>query len=243
MRAMRSLTFVMILLACVAGTARAEPGPDDKKSGDKVKASSSDFDFNLGSDDKKKASTSSASQSQGSGGAFDFNLGGEQKKSPEEEAKEKAKLAKLERDVGVRRKLLQTHQALGFATLAVFAAQLVIGQLHYQDKFGREGTFTNKYETTHLALGVTTATLFAGTGIVALAAPNPYPKPIKFDAALVHKLCMAVAAAGMVTQIILGPISKTRDGWLDQRDYAVAHLVTGYTTFAFMSAGVLSYVF
>jgi hypothetical protein len=229
----------MILLACVAGTARAEPGPDDKKSQAKVKASSSDFDFNL--DDKKKPSSTSASQ--GSGGAFDFDLGGEHKKSPEEEAKEKAKLTKLEHDVSVRRKLLLSHQALGFATLAVFAAQLVIGQLHYQDKFGREGTDTDVYKNPHLALGITTATLFGATGIVALAAPNPYPKPIKFDAALVHKLCMAVAAAGMVTQIILGPISKTRDGYLDQRDYAVAHLVTGYTTFAFMSAGVLSYVF
>jgi hypothetical protein len=238
MRAMRSLTLVVTLLACVAGTARAEPDPD----ADAKKGSSSDFDFNLGSEDKKKSSAT-ASSSSGGGGAFDFSLDNEKKKSPEEEAKDKAKLAKLESDVKVRRKLLQAHQALGFATLAVFAAQLVIGQLNYQDKYGREGTYTNDYKWAHLGLGVGTATLFGATGIVALAAPNPYPKPIKFDAALVHKLCMALAAAGMATQLILGPITAFRDGKLDQREFAVAHLAIGYTTFAFMSAGVLSYVF
>jgi hypothetical protein len=234
---MRSLTVVMTLLAFAAGTARAEPGPADKGSQDKAKASSDDFNFNLSGDAKKKAPESS-------GGAFDFDLSGEEKKkSPEEEAREKARLHKLESDVGVRRKLLLTHQALGFTTLAVFAVQLVIGQLHYQDKYGRDGTLTNDFQTAHLGLGVTTASLFAATGIVALAAPNPYPKPIKFDAALVHKLSMAVAAAGMALQIILGPISASRDGKLDQRDYALTHLITGYTTFAFMSAGVLAYVF
>jgi hypothetical protein len=246
MRAMRSLIVVTTLLAFGAATARAEPAPDDhkgKKPDEKVKASSSDFDFNLSGDTKKPASSGPPSASGGSGGAFDFDLGGEKKKSPEDEAKEQKRLAKLEKDVSVRRKLLISHQALGFATLAVFAAQLVIGQLHYQDKYSRDGTLTNVYETPHLALGVTTATLFASTGIVALAAPNPYPKPLKFDAALVHKLSMAVAAAGMAAQIIMGPISAHRDGNLDQRDFAVAHLVTGYVTFAFMSAGVLSYVF
>jgi hypothetical protein len=237
------------LLAFAAGTARADPAPDQHKGkqpepkvDEKVKASSSDFDFNL-SKDAKKTSSGASGASGGSGGAFDFDLEGEKKKSPEDEAKEQKRLAKLEKDVSVRRKLLISHQALGFATLAVFAAQLVIGQLHYQDKYSRDGTLTNVYESPHLALGVTTATLFASTGIVALAAPNPYPKPIKFDAALVHKLSMAVAAAGMVAQIIMGPISAHRDGNLDQRDFAPAHLITGYTTFAFMSAGVLSYVF
>jgi len=237
---MRSLPLTLTLLAFVAGAARAEPGPDDDKNAPKAQPSSSEFDFNLSGGAKKKASSPDSSQ----GGAFDFNFGGEEKKkSPEEEARAQAKQAKLERDVKVRRALLLSHQALGFATLAVFAAQLVIGQLNYQDKYGRDGTTTDDYKLTHLSLGVTTATLFGATGIVALAAPNPYPKPIKFDAALVHKLCMAVAAAGMALQIILGPITATHDGKLDQRTFAVTHLAIGYTTFAFMSAGVLSYVF
>jgi hypothetical protein len=227
------------LLLGVSGRARAEPNGDDKG---KTSSSGGEFDFNLDDKSKSSSSSSSASSGQSGGGAFDFSLG-EKKKSPEQEAQEKEKNAKIDSSVKVRRRLLLTHQALGFATLAVFAAQLVIGQLHYQDKYGREGTYTNRFEEAHLALGITTATLFAGTGIAALAAPNPYPKPIKFDAALVHKLSMALAAAGMVTQIILGPITAHRDGKLDQRDFAVAHLAIGYTTFAFMSAGVLSYVF
>jgi hypothetical protein len=179
-----------------------------------------------------------------SSGDLNFNLfSNEKQKSPLDEAREADRLARLERSVQIRRKLLLTHQALGFATLAVFAASIVIGQLNYDDKYTSSGTDTGQFKVWHEGLGVTTASLFALTGIAALAAPNPYPKPVKFDAALVHKVSMAVATAGMVLQIVLGPIMAVRDGKLDQRDLALAHLISGYATFGFMGAGVLAYVF
>jgi heme A synthase len=175
---------------------------------------------------------------------LNFDLFGEEKKkSPLDEAREKERLAKLERSVSIRRKLLLSHQALGFTTLALLATTVIIGQLNYDDKYTRDGTDTGQFKTAHLGLGITTATLFAATGICAIAAPNPYPKPVKLDAALVHKVSMAVATAGMVLQIILGPITATRDGKLDQRDFALAHVITGYATFGFMATGVLAYVF
>lgn len=147
-----------------------------------------------------------------------------------------------ERKVRLRRSLLTAHQAFGFTTLAVFAATLVIGQLNYQDKYV-SGDFTGRYEQAHLGLGVATASLFAGTGALALFAPNPYPKKYRLDSAMVHRVSMALATAGMVAQVVLGPIIPTHAGRLDQPRLALGHLVAGYATFAFMATGTLAYVF
>ena len=178
------------------------------------------------------------------GSDLDFNLfGDEKKKSPLDEAREADRLARLERSVRLRRKLLIAHQILGFATLAAVAATDVIGQLNYDDKYTKSGSDTGKFYNTHEDLGIITTALFATTGVLALAAPNPYPKPIKFDAALLHKASMAAAAACLLLQIVLGPITASRDGKADQRDLVVTHLVSGYGMFAFMSVGTLAYVF
>jgi hypothetical protein len=150
---------------------------------------------------------------------------------------------KLTRKVQSRRRILQAHQALGFVTLGVLAATLVIGQLNYLDKYGDGGADTGRFYNAHLGLAASTGVLFATTGILALAAPDPYSKPLKFDAAFVHKLSMALATAGMVAEGVLGPITASREGKLDQRDWALAHLVTGYATFGFMATGVLAFVF
>jgi hypothetical protein len=174
---------------------------------------------------------------------LNFDLFGDQKqRSPLDVAREKDRIAKLEREVRLRRTLLKWHQALGFVTLGALAATDIIGQLNYMDKYGG-GNDTGTYYNAHLGLGIATTAVFATTGTLALAAPNPYPKPIKFDAALVHKVSMALAAAAFVTQIILGPITWSREGKLDQRDLATTHLVVGYAAFGFMAAGTLSYVF
>ncbi len=75
------------------------------------------------------------------------------------------------------------------------------------------------------------------------AAPNPYPKPLRADRALLHKISMAIATAGMVTQLVLGPISAPRPGTTEQRHLSIAHLGVGYLSFAAMAVGTLSFVF
>jgi cytochrome b561 len=173
-------------------------------------------------------------------GSMSFDLMGDSKPAPtgDELGRQRA----LDRKVHLRRSLLQWHQALGFVTLGALAATCVIGQLNYDDKYGG-GTDDHRYYNAHFGLGLATTAVFAVTGILALAAPNPYPKPIKWDTAFVHKFAMALATAGMVAQMVLGPIVAAREGKLDQRDWAMAHLVTGYATFGFMATGVIAYVF
>jgi hypothetical protein len=181
----------------------------------------------------------------GSGADLNFDLFGDQAKpgvSPvESEAKMKLQL-QLDRKVKLRRNMLQAHQAIGFATLGLLAATLVIGTLNYVDKYGG-GDDTGKYYNYHLGLASVSSATFATTGILALAAPNPYPKPIKLDAALAHKVFMALATAAFAAELVLGPVTMAREGKLDQRDYALSHLIVGYGAFGFMAAGTLAYVF
>jgi len=178
-------------------------------------------------------------------GALDFDLFGDQQKATPPGAQltqQPAESAALERSVKKRRLMLQLHQGFGFATLALTAATVIIGQLNYVDKYGG-GDFTEKYQTPHLSLAMISTAAFATTGLLALFAPTPYKKPIKADAALVHKVMMGIATAGMVTQIALGFTTNTKGGELIQRNLATAHLVTGYVTFASMAAGYLAWVF
>ena len=150
--------------------------------------------------------------------------------------------AAIERSVKLRRRMLTVHQGVGFATLGVMAATLVLGQLYWNDKYGG-GDYTGDFNAPHLALSIGTTALYATTGLLALFAPNPYPKPVRFDTALVHKLSMILATVGMVAQVVLGPVAYYREGKLDQKPIALAHTITGYATFAFMAAGTVAYFF
>ena len=173
---------------------------------------------------------------------FDLMPTVERPADPVAEALKKKATEQLESKVRTRRRMLVMHQAFGFATLAVMAATLVVGQLNYDDKYGG-GNDTGKFIPWHAGLGFATTALFATTGALALFAPNPYPKSTKFDTALVHKLAMIMATVGMVTQIVLGPIATAREGHLDQRNIILAHVISGYATFGFMVAGTVAYVF
>lgn len=155
---------------------------------------------------------------------------------------EVARQQAIERDVKQRRRLLTAHQALGISTMVLTAATIVLGGLDYADRFGG-GDNTGRYTKAHLGLAISATGLFATTGLLALAAPKPYKTKIKFDAALVHKAAMAIAAIGFLAEIVLGPITAYSSGQLYQPDLALAHLIVGGVTEAFLATGVLAFVF
>jgi hypothetical protein len=177
-------------------------------------------------------------------GELDFNLLDENKPklTAFEEAAKARREADIARKVSLRRKLLVTHQAMGFATLGLLAITLVLGTLNYVDKYGG-GDDSGAYYWWHTSFAGITTTSFALTGVLALVAPNPYPKPRRFDTAMLHKIMMGIATAGFVAECVLGPITAWREGKLDQRQWALAHLVIGYGTFASMGVGTLAFVF
>jgi hypothetical protein len=221
------------------GKPTAEPAPTDGKPSD-----------GKPSDGKPSDGKPSDGKPAASPGSLDFDLFGDKpaEKAPATGAALPASGAVardplvVARQVKRRRLILQLHQGFGFATLISFAATIVVGQLNYIDKFGG-GDYTSRYEYPHLGLAATTTALFATDAILGLAAPNPYPKKIKADAALLHKVMMGLATAGMAAEIALGFVSGTKGGELMERDLALGHLVNGYVTFAAMATGYLAYVF
>lgn len=180
------------------------------------------------------------------GGEMDFDLLADEKKpDPVAQALAAKKASDLEHSVKIRRRVLLAHQVVGFATLALMTATVIVGQVNYVARYGglANGADYDRYQAAHLGLSISTSALFTSLGVLGLAAPNPYPKPIKFDTALVHKVAMALATAGMVTQLILGPITTAYEGRIEQRNLALGHVIAGYATWGFMTAGVLAYVF
>jgi cytochrome b561 len=237
MRTMRALAGVVALVGTIAIARAQQPQPSPTPASPPVSATPS-----TPSPTAPTQPRAEPAKPPSSSGDFNFDLGNE-KKTPESQASEQERIAKLERKVHLRRALLQWHQALGFATLALLAITDTIGTLNYYDKYTAGGTDTGTFTTWHEGLGIGTASLFAVTGVLALAAPNPYPKPVKLDAALLHKLSMLMATACFAAQIVMGPIMAVSDGKLYQKDLALAHLVVGWSAFAFMGVGTLAFVF
>jgi hypothetical protein len=150
--------------------------------------------------------------------------------------------AQIERSISRRRTMLQIHQVAGFATLASLTAAVALGQANYLDKYGGGGD-TGRFQTPHAIAAYSAAAIFASTGLLAILAPDPLPKPGRWDTARLHEIAMAVATAGYATQIVLGILTGSKEGSVSQRDFALAHQIIGYTTLAATATGFLVLTF
>ncbi|MCY1083141.1 hypothetical protein [Archangium lansingense] len=148
----------------------------------------------------------------------------------------------LERAIAQRRTMLTIHQGLGLATLTTLAATVVVGQLHFNDRY-RGGGDTGRYDALHTGLVIGTSTLFVGTGLLGLFAPTPFKKELRLDTITLHKFFVSLATAGMLTQVVLGLVTASQEGNLSQVNLATAHQVVGYATLGAVGAGALMIVF
>lgn len=148
----------------------------------------------------------------------------------------------LEKAIATRRTMLTLHQGLGLATLTTLAATVVVGQLHFNDRY-RGGGDTGRYDAWHAGLVIGTSSLFAGTGLLGLFAPTPFKKELRLDTITLHKLFVSLATAGMLTQVVLGLVTGANEGKLSQVNLATAHQVVGYATLGAVGAGALMIVF
>jgi hypothetical protein len=147
-----------------------------------------------------------------------------------------ARQHQVDRELRTRRQMLQLHQLGGMLTLASLGATVIFGELNYIDKYGGGGDTGRWYEW-HRFSAFTAAALFAGTGILAVFAPSPLEKPRRLDTAMLHRIAMGVATAGMVTQIVLGFVTASKEGSISQRDFALAHQIVGFATFGATAVG------
>jgi hypothetical protein len=176
---------------------------------------------------KKAASTDS----------FSFDLLPEEKHASTEEQ------LRLESSVETRRSMLEWHQALGISTAALMVGTVILGQLSYSDKFGGNGN-TGQFEIWHSGFEAATELAFLTAGALAIFAPVPYAKKSSgVDTVTVHKYSMLVATIGMVTEVPLGIITVSREGYADQATLALVHLVIGYVTAAALGTGATALFF
>jgi hypothetical protein len=147
-----------------------------------------------------------------------------------------ARQQEVERQLHRRRQMLQLHQLGGMLTLASLGATVVFGELNYIDKYGGGGD-TGRWSAWHIGSVYAATAIFAATGALAILAPSPIEKPARLDTAMLHKIAMGVATAGMVTQILLGIVTASKEGSVSQRDFALAHQIVGFTTFGATAAG------
>lgn len=148
----------------------------------------------------------------------------------------------LERAIARRRTMLTVHQGLGLATLTTLAATVVVGQLHFNDRY-RGGGDPGRYDGWHAGLVIGTSTLFTATGLLGLFAPTPFEKAPRLDTITLHKFFVSLATVGMLTQVVLGLVTASREGQLVQVDLARAHQAVGYATLGAVGAGALMIVF
>ncbi len=144
-----------------------------------------------------------------------------------------------------RRWMLKVHQTLGLVTWALMAATVTVGQLNYNQLYGGGGGST-KWQGPHAALVVATTLSFAGTGAFAIFAPQPYPKPLKLDTGLVHRIAVAGATLGMVSELVLGLATRRRAEAGNPRSLAAlarTHQIIGYSTFGLLTVAATVWVF
>jgi hypothetical protein len=146
-----------------------------------------------------------------------------------------------DRRLRLRRRMLTAHQGVGIGLVGLQLATTVVGQLNYSDRFP-SGPDTARYQASHRYLAYSTLAVFAVNGALALFAPSS-KAPRRMDRVMAHRIAMFTAAAGMLTQGILGVATRERVGRLDQERYATAHLVVGYATLAAVGTGVAVLVF
>jgi hypothetical protein len=161
-------------------------------------------------------------------------------KPPDEATKDRDR--QLMRDLGRRRTMLQLHQLGGYATMATLTAAVVLGQVNYLDKYGGGGD-TGRWITPHAIAAFTAAGVFTATGLLAILAPSPFEKKLRADTVTLHRIAMAVATAGFVAQVVLGPVTASKEGQLSQRDFALAHQIIGYTTLVATYTGFMVLTF
>ena len=135
-----------------------------------------------------------------------------------------------------RRWMLKTHQILGITTWTLLVGTVVIGQLNYNQLWG--GGNSQKWQTPHRILVLSTSTVFAAAAAFAIFAPNPYEKPLRFDTGLVHRIAAIGATLGMVTEGVLGWITTHQadaGNPNNLRTMARVHQIVGYTTLGFLT--------
>ncbi len=153
----------------------------------------------------------------------------------------------LSKAIARRHHALKAHQILGLSTLALTAATVLVGQFNYDRLYTSGASGNDSLQLTHRILAYSTVGAFATTAGFALFAPKPVERSDPgFSTIDFHKLAVAGASAGMLTQLALGFVAaqaaQAGNGHLSS-NMAGAHQLVGWTTLGLLSAAGISLLF
>lgn len=129
---------------------------------------------------------------------------------------------KRQKELNVRRKMLATHQIMGFVTLGSMISQMAVGAGLYNGN--------NNLKEAHEALGVLTNLTYATTASLALFAPPKMLDERKgYSSIKVHRILAIIHITGMITTNVLASMLEEKP---ELKPYHMAAAITTFASFA-----------
>jgi hypothetical protein len=132
-------------------------------------------------------------------------------------------------ELRIRRTMLSTHQIAGFATIALMGSAVYCGQQVLNGN--------RQYFRAHKYLVESTIISYSLTGALSILSPPPMIRRDEFSTITVHKALAWVHITGMIVTPIIGGMLRHS---LNYNQLAHYHQISGYVTFAALTAAMLT---
>jgi hypothetical protein len=141
-------------------------------------------------------------------------------------------------ELALRRRMLAWHQRLGILTWGMFTAQVITGQLIYNNP----AEHYENLQPVHRALGYTTWGSYLLTASLSLTAPPARLYGDGISGVKIHRYLAIIHFTGMMAQPWLGRYITKADNAEDFEQRRGLHRTVGWITYGAFSAAILSIV-
>ena len=140
-------------------------------------------------------------------------------------------------ELALRRKMLSVHQKMAFATLGLFTAEVVMGNLMYRDP----ARYYDALQPWHRGMAYATFGSYVATASLSITAPPGRRYQDRFDSTKLHRYLSVIHFSGMMAQPILGRRLAAADGEAYDRLNRL-HRANGMVTYAAYVAAMFAFV-
>lgn len=140
-------------------------------------------------------------------------------------------------ELALRRKMLSVHQKMAFATLGLFTAEVVMGNLMYRDPV----RYYDALQPWHRGMAYATFGSYVATASLSITAPPGRRYQDRFDSTKLHRYLSVIHFSGMMAQPILGRRLAAADGEAYDRLNRL-HRANGMITYAAYVAAMFAFV-
>jgi hypothetical protein len=140
-------------------------------------------------------------------------------------------------ELALRRKMLSVHQKMAFATLGLFTAEVVMGNMMYRDP----ARYYDALQPWHRGMAYATFGSYVATASLSITAPPGRRYQDRFDSTKLHRYLSVIHFSGMMAQPILGRRLAAAEG--DEYDRLNRiHRANGMITYAAYVAAMFAFV-